>query len=86
MLSNTDKQNRFMQVDPKFRHLCADSEAPIIQAMEVIERGKERICFIIDSEDRLLRVVSDGDIRRALLKGHLPSDPVKDIHNFDPGS
>ena len=52
--------------------------------MHVIERGKERICFVTDKKNRLLLIVSDGDIRRALLKGFTLSDRVKYIHNRKP--
>jgi UDP-N-acetyl-D-mannosaminuronic acid dehydrogenase len=77
-------QNNITEINTKFRHLCTDENASIIKAMQIIETGRERICFVIDSNDILIRVVSDGDIRRALLKGYSPSDPVRDIHHHQP--
>ena len=32
-------------------------------------QGLERICFVIDHNGKLLRVITDGDIRRSLLNG-----------------
>ena len=71
------------QVDYKFHHYISE-RASIFEAMKVIEKGKERICFVIKENNELIRVISDGDIRRAFLKSKLPSDLAKDIHNRKP--
>jgi UDP-N-acetyl-D-mannosaminuronic acid dehydrogenase len=72
------------KIDKQFRHLSAPLDASLRVAMEVIERGQERICFLIDDEGRLIRVVSDGDIRRALIRGHPLESLAKDIHDRTP--
>ena len=73
-----------MEIDPKFRNLCTSDNSTILEAMESIERGRERICFVIDDEDRLVRVVSDGDVRRYLLSGGSLDDFVRDVHDRQP--
>lgn len=78
------KSNLLFQVDYKFHHLCISERASIFEAMKVIEKGKERICFVIKENNELIRVISDGDIRRAFLKSKLPSDLAKDIHSRKP--
>ncbi len=77
-------EGRVVEIDTKFHHLCTGEDSTILKAMECIERGRERLCFVIDDGDRLVRVVSDGDIRRALLDGGSLNDPVRDIHNRQP--
>lgn len=77
-------EGKVVEIDTKFRNLCTGREATILKAMECIERGRERICFVIDGEGRLLRVVSDGDIRRYLLNGGSLDDSVRDIHDRQP--
>ena len=52
--------------------------------MRVIEEGEERLCFLVDDDKRLKKVVSDGDIRRALLAGAALDECVKDIHSRRP--
>ena len=72
------------EIDKNFSYLCVSQSASIISAMEVIENGKERICFVIDDKNKLIKVITDGDIRRALLRGSSPSDKVKKIHDRQP--
>lgn len=64
--------------------LIVGSDATILEALRVIEEGSERICLQTDCDNRLLRVVSDGDIRRALLGGKTLDHPVADIHDRRP--
>lgn len=58
-----------MIVDRNFGQLCILESASILQALRVIELGRSRICFVINSENFFITTISDGDIRRALLRG-----------------
>ena len=40
-----------------------------IKALKIINEGDAQIALIVDSEDRLLGTLTDGDIRRGLLNG-----------------
>ncbi len=56
----------------------------IQRAIEVIDQGAKRIALIVDEVGRLLGTVTDGDVRRGILK-HLPLDcPVAEIMNREP--
>ncbi len=57
--------------------LCLPPTGTIRDALEVIEKGAEGICLLVDAEQRLLSTVTDGDIRRALLKGASMEDCVE---------
>lgn len=72
----------FSYLDPYL--YLVDEKATIYEAMEVIEKGEERICFIVDKHEKLLKVVSDGDIRRSLLKNLDLKKKVIGIHDNDP--
>ena len=53
--------------------------------IEVLHAGGNRIALVTDSDRKLLGIVTDGDIRRALLR-HIDMDcTVKDIigHSFN---
>ena len=54
----------------------ADS-ASILDAMTAIDSGSASAAFAVTSNGVLVGVVTDGDIRRALLQGARMSDPVK---------
>jgi len=57
--------------------LCLPPTGTIRNTLEVIEKGAEGICLLVDEEQRLLGTVTDGDIRRALLKGATLGDCVE---------
>ena len=58
-------------------------DASILQAMEVIEKGKERTWLVVDENQKLILVVTDGDIRRT-FKGVCSFFSVIDIHDRVP--
>ncbi len=53
------------------------------EVVEVIDRGAAQITLVIDAERRLLGTVTDGDIRRALLRGMQLNTPVDRIMHRD---
>jgi dTDP-glucose pyrophosphorylase len=46
------------------------------EALAVIDRTGSQMALVVDNDHRLLGTLSDGDIRRALLKGIALADPV----------
>jgi dTDP-glucose pyrophosphorylase len=54
------------------------------KAIKVLDSGGLRVTLVVDKNNKLLGIITDGDVRRALLK-HLPMDSlVKDIMNANP--
>ena len=51
----------------------------IREAIGVIDRGAAQIALVTDDDQRLLGTVTDGDIRRALLRGVALENPVEEI-------
>ncbi|AZR74907.1 hypothetical protein BBF96_11085 [Anoxybacter fermentans] len=49
--------------------------------MAVIDKGVRQIALVVDSNCRLLGTVTDGDIRRAILRGIDLDSPVKEAMN-----
>lgn len=49
------------------------------EAVEVIDRGAEQIALVVDKAGRLIGTITDGDIRRALLRGETLDNPVHKI-------
>lgn len=45
------------------------AQTPLREAMQVIETSASKIALVVDETGRLTRTVTDGDIRRGLLRG-----------------
>ena len=57
-----------------------DSDS-IKKAMEIIDTSEIKIALVVDDSKRLIGTITDGDIRRSILKGIALSSSVKDIMN-----
>ena len=64
--------------------LLVRPEASILDAIRVIDAGAQQIAIAVDDNGRLLGVVTDGDIRRAILRGVDLSGKVSQILNEKP--
>lgn len=58
--------------------------ADLREALAVIDRSGSQIALVVDEHRRLLGTLSDGDVRRALLKGLALSDPVSSAMHSSP--
>ena len=58
----------------------------ILAAIESIERGVLQIALVLDDDGRLIGSVTDGDVRRAILKGVTLDQPVERAMNGAPFS
>jgi len=56
----------------------------VLAALAAIDRGALQIALIVDGEQRLLGVVTDGDIRKHILKGAPLDGPIAPLMNTDP--
>lgn len=54
------------------------------ETIRIIQRGNEGIALLVDGEQRLVSTVTDGDIRRALLKKIAMHTPVQVLLSFRP--
>jgi len=67
----------------KIRLSASDS---LHRAIEVIDQGAKQIALVLDDDGRLIGTVTDGDIRRGILR-HLSLDaPVSEVMNAKPRS
>lgn len=57
--------------------LCLPPDGTLWDALRVIDQGACGICLLVDPQQHLLGTVTDGDIRRALLKGATLQDRVQ---------
>lgn len=56
-------------------------EAPLLEGLAVIDAGAVEMALVVEM-GRLLGTLSDGDVRRTLLRGGSLQDPVRDSMNI----
>lgn len=56
----------------------------IYEALKAIDEAQKGIVYVLDDEKKLVGTITDGDIRRALIKGKDLNEDVKDIMNKEP--
>jgi dTDP-glucose pyrophosphorylase len=69
-----------------WRKAVVGSEATVSEAIAAIESGSIQVALVLDGQDRLVGIVTDGDIRRGLLRGVQLSGPAADVMNRSPVS
>ena len=55
------------------------SDFSLRETIKVIDKGAAQIALVVDTKQRLLGTVTDGDIRRGLLKGETLESSVKQV-------
>lgn len=68
----------------RLSEFCIKFGSSIFEAMSCINQNTMGVAFVVDSTMRLEGVVSDGDIRRGLLKGLSLQSPVESIVQKSP--
>ncbi|MDD4966484.1 nucleotidyltransferase family protein [Halothiobacillus sp.] len=67
----------------KIRLRVSDS---LHRAIEVIDQGVKQIALVLDDDGRLIGTVTDGDIRRGILRHMSLEAPVSEVMNAKPRS
>lgn len=64
--------------------MVVSPQAPLIDALRAIEAGRCAIALVCDRQRRLLGTVTDGDLRRAILRGApLASRALPEVMNVE---
>ncbi|WP_348688047.1 nucleotidyltransferase family protein [Aeromonas bestiarum] len=67
-----------------WKNILIKPEQPIRDALQLIDNESLRIALVVDDQLRLLGVVTDGDVRRGLLKNVCITSPVSMVMNVKP--
>lgn len=59
-------------------------EGTVRDAIAAIDSGGQQIALVLDTGNRLLGVVTDGDVRRGLLRGVTLEAPITEVMNSAP--
>jgi dTDP-glucose pyrophosphorylase len=69
-----------------WRNLALNRQAPLVEALSKINSSARQIALVLNSDETLAGVITDGDIRRALLSGKSLETPVAEVMNLHPKS
>lgn len=67
-----------------WKKVLLSPSTPIIKAIEIIDAGALQIALVVSEEGCLLGTLTDGDIRRGILKGISLNNPVSQVMNNNP--
>ncbi|MBF0184240.1 MAG: nucleotidyltransferase family protein [Magnetococcales bacterium] len=67
-----------------WRSVLVRPQATILETIQVIDRGAMRVALVVDEHDRLLGVVTDGNIRRGLINQIGLQESVSRVMNPQP--
>lgn len=73
------KPSRLESIDVE--HLAVASSATLLTTLQTLDVSKMGIAFVVDELRAVLGVVTDGDLRHALARGHALNSPVAEIMN-----
>lgn len=64
--------------------LCISHAALLREAVEKLDNQQHKIVFVVDNYRTLLGTITDGDVRRGILKGYTLNDSVSLVMNSSP--
>lgn len=73
-MTDTSLLTRYLSPE-KLQELLLGQDTPVKKAMDAIQTGEKKIAFVVDESGALSGCVTDGDIRRGLIRG-VPLDGV----------
>jgi dTDP-glucose pyrophosphorylase len=63
------------------KQICLSPNMSVRDAVIAIDQGRLQIALVLDSDNRLLGTITDGDVRRALLSGKNLESPIAEVMN-----
>ena len=67
-----------------WKEVCISPQTGIREALRKIDEGSLQIALVVDPSGRLLGTLTDGDVRRAILRGVSLDDVVSNVMNRRP--
>jgi len=67
-----------------WKQTSAAADIPLREVIRILDSGAMQIVLVVDGDNRLLGTITDGDIRRGILKGISLEAPANQIMNASP--
>jgi dTDP-glucose pyrophosphorylase len=68
----------------KWRSITVNEKCSLLDTMKIIDETSMQFATVIDEQDHLLGTVTDGDIRRGILRGEGLEVPITTVMNSHP--
>ena len=65
-------------------NLLIKPNSSIKDVLKQLNKAGEKCLVVVDKEHKLMGTLSDGDVRRAILKGKYPNNKVKEFYHKNP--
>ncbi|MDP0561659.1 MAG: nucleotidyltransferase family protein [Candidatus Endonucleobacter sp. (ex Gigantidas childressi)] len=62
------------------KDIIVNEETSIIDVLEIIDKSSKQLVIVTDKDQKLLGTLSDGDVRRALLRNVSLTESIKNIY------
>src|SRR2546430_9625276 len=69
---------------PRLGEVLVPEGSTLRRALEAMTRSGQQIALVVDGERRLLGLVTDGDVRKAILRGTTLDAKVDEVMNRTP--
>jgi dTDP-glucose pyrophosphorylase len=66
------------------KNLKLSKYSTIKESLKIIDSGSAKIALVVDEHDKLIGTLTDGDIRRAILKGKTLDDTIETTYSEEP--
>ncbi len=66
------------------RKILIHDNIKIIEALKLLDETADKVLFIVDGDTKLLGALTDGDIRRYILKGNNIEETIASVYNKKP--
>jgi len=74
-----------LEIAPSVRTPSEDifirEDANVKDALKALDRCGKKVLIVVDDQKRMLGAITDGDVRRHILKGHGLDDGIKKVYN-----
>lgn len=67
----------------RWKEVLISPTTTVIEAIKIIDATALQIALVVDGDNRLLGTLTDGDVRRAILKGISLGNPVQTVMNHE---
>jgi dTDP-glucose pyrophosphorylase len=74
-----DTRSKSIPVSENWKHALLPENATIQDAIQNLDQVALQIVLVVDDDNRLIGTLSDGDIRRGLLKGLSLNSPIESV-------
>jgi len=71
-------------ISKRYKQVLVTPDMSLKEAIKQMDKASLQVLIVVDSESRILGIITDGDMRRAIINKVDFNEPVKAIMNKNP--